>query len=231
MTGTREIRDLSHPLEEGVATFPGFPPPRMDHHISFEDSVGMVADGVQFAIDDIRLIGGSSTYIDAPRHFFPAGGDVAGIPIECVLDVPAVVVRAPADGRREYLPEDFDTVDVSGRAVLLATGWDARWATPAYIEGPPYLGGEAALRLVDRGAVLVGIDAVLVDDIEDVDRPSRPAHSALLAAGLPIIENMRGLTELPTTGARLTAIPAAVRGVGSFPVRAVAVIAAAVPAV
>ncbi len=217
--------DLSHAVEEGVETYPGFPTPTMDHHISFEQSKEYVAEGVVFAIDDIRLIGGSATYIDAPRHFLPDGGDVASIPLEKVVDLPIVVVPAPADGRREYLASDFEGLDLTGRAVLLRTGWDAHWATDAYKSGSPFLGAEGARALVEAGATLVGIDAVLIDDIDATGRPSQPAHSTLLAAGLPIIENLRGLHELPEAGARLTAVPAAVKDVGSFPVRAFARIA------
>ncbi|WP_062205905.1 cyclase family protein [Demequina salsinemoris] len=216
--------DLSHALEEGVETYPGFPTPTMNHFISFEDSKEMAADGIVFAIDDIRLIGGSSTYMDAPRHFLPEGGDVASIPLEKTFDLPLVVVSAPADGRRELLPEDFAGLELAGAAVLIRTGWDARWATPEYVVGSPFLGGAAAAMLVEAGVTLVGIDAVLIDDVEDGPLPTRPAHSTLLAAGLPIVENLRGLAALPETGARFFAVPAAVKGVGSFPVRAFAAV-------
>lgn len=217
------IVELSHVLAHGTETFPGFPPIQVGHHISFEDSLPTIAEGKQFAIDLITLIGGSGTYLDAPRHFDPHGPDIADLPIERLLDVPIVVVPAPSDGRREYRPSDFDGLELGGHAVLLATGSDARWGSANYATASPYLGGDAARFLVAAGVRIVGIDAVLIDDIADPDeRPAREAHASLLAAGIPIIENMTGLTTLPLLGARLTATPVRIRGVGSFPVRALA---------
>jgi kynurenine formamidase len=69
----------------------------------------------------------------------------------------------------------------------------------------------------------VGIDSLNIDDPTDAERP---AHSRLLRAGIPIIEHLTNLGAVPDVGARLTALPAPVRGMASFPVRAVAVWAA-----
>ncbi|MGA3561661.1 hypothetical protein [Melissospora conviva] len=52
----------------------------------------------------------------------------------------------------------------------------------------------------------------------------RPAHSALLAAGIPIVEHVRGLDALPPEGFRFTAAPPMVAGMATFPVRAFAVV-------
>jgi kynurenine formamidase len=84
------------------------------------------------------------------------------------------------------------------------------------------LTGDAARWLVDQGAVLVGIDSINIDDA--VPGGERPAHSVLLAAGIPVLEHLTGLDQLPTTGARLHAAPPRIKGFGTFPVRAHAVI-------
>lgn len=70
-----------------------------------------------------------------------------------------------------------------------------------------------------HGAALVGIDAANIDDMTD---PTRPAHTRLLAAGIPIVEHLTGLDQLPPTGARLTAVPLRIHGFGTVPVRAFA---------
>ena len=82
--------------------------------------------------------------------------------------------------------------------------------------------GAAAQWLVDAGAVLVGIDAVNVDDA--VPGGSRPAHTTLLAADVPVVEHLTGLDQLPATGARLHAVPLRLESVGTFSVRAYAVV-------
>ncbi len=215
--------DLSQSLEHGVSTYPGFPTPQMSHHITFEQSHAMIADGREYAIDLLTFVAGSATYIDAPRHMGREADDIAALPLERLVDRPAVIVPAPSDGRREYRPEDFDGRELEGAAVLLATGWDRYWGRPEYVTGSPYLGGDAARLLAARGAAVVGIDAVLIDDVDDpAERPLVDAHITLLRAGIPIVENLRSLDLIPESGALFTAVPASVRGVGSFPVRAYA---------
>jgi kynurenine formamidase len=75
--------------------------------------------------------------------------------------------------------------------------------------------------LVDGAAAIVGIDSLNIDDTKD---PARPAHTRLLAAGIPIVEHLCNLAALPGEGFRFTAVPPPVRGLGSFPVRAYAVV-------
>ena len=66
---------------------------------------------------------------------------------------------------------------------------------------------------------MVGIDSLNIDDAGD---GARPAHTVLLGAGIPIVEHLCGLGELPDDGFRFFAVPVKVRGMGSFPVRAFA---------
>ena len=57
--------------------------------------------------------------------------------------------------------------DVHGAAVLLHTGDDARFGTPAYSENRHFLTRAGATWLVDHCASLVGIDALNIDDTAD----------------------------------------------------------------
>jgi len=113
--------------------------------------------------------------------------------------------------------------DVRGKAVLVHTGWDAHWRTDQYFENHPFLTGEAALWLRDQGARLVGIDSLNIDDTTD---GHRPVHTTLLGAGIPIVEHLCGLEQLPVSGFRFSAVPAKVKGMGTFPVRAYAALPA-----
>jgi kynurenine formamidase len=106
--------------------------------------------------------------------------------------------------------------------VLVNTGWDRHWRTDAYFENHPHLTDSAARYLVDGGAVIVGIDSFNIDSIAT---GARPVHTVLLGEGIPIIEHMCNLGQLPDAGFFLTAAPVAVRGMGSFPVRAFATLA------
>lgn len=208
--------ELSHVIADGMTTYPGLPGPTISVHLSWADSRPNYAEGTEFSMDRIDLLGQTGTYVDAPRHRYADGADLAGVPLDRLADLPAVVVRT---GRRAVRPDDLEPLVVAGHAVLLHTGGDRDWGTPSYAVDAPYLTGEAAALLVERGAALVGIDAV---NIDDTAAPDRPAHTALLAAGIPIVEHLTGLGELPPTGARFTAAPPRIVAFGTFPVRAYA---------
>ena len=65
----------------------------------------------------------------------------------------------------------------------------------------------------------MGIDSLNIDDTSNGERP---AHSILLAAGIPICEHLTGLEALPASDFRFSAVPVKAKGMGTFPVRAYA---------
>jgi len=210
--------DLSHTVVDGMITYPGLPGPIICDFLSREASRGRYAPGVEFQIGKIEMVANTGTYIDSPFHRYAHGTDLAGLPLESLADLDAVVIQGA--GRALGIgPDAFEGHDVSGRAVLVRTGWDVHWGTPRYLSGNPYLTAEAAEYLVKGGAVLVGIDSLNIDNLED---SARPVHSTLLGAEIPIVEHLCGLAPLPDKGFRFSAVPAKVAGFGTWPVRAFA---------
>jgi arylformamidase len=212
--------ELSHVITAGMVTYPGLPAPEVTPYLTRETSREVYAPGTEFVIDWVRMLGNTGTYLDSPFHRHADGPDLAGLPLEELADLPAVVVRTAGSGRRAVGVEDLSGHDVAGCAVLLHTGGDAAFGTPAYGVDAPFLTGDGARWLAAQGAALVGIDAVNIDEI--VERGERPVHTLLLAAGIPIVEHLTGLDLVPDTGARFTAAPPRFSGVGTFPVRAYA---------
>jgi arylformamidase len=211
--------ELNHVLRDGMTTYPGMPGPAITPHLTREASAGHYAPGTTFAIERLTMVGNTGTYLDSPHHRFAGSADLSAIPLERTVDLPAVVVRVAGAAARGIDVGSLAALDVRGAAVLLHTGDDARFGTPAYADGHHFLTGAGAGWLADHGAALVGIDAVNIDDIADGERP---AHTRLLAAGIPIVEHLTGLDRLPPTGARFTAVPLRVAGMGTVPVRAFA---------
>jgi len=164
------------------------------------------------------MVANTGTYVDSPFHRYADGKDLSELPLESLADLEGIVVRhaGRAIGRSA-----FGDLDLSGKAVLVHTGWDRHWATDRYFEGHPFLTAEAARHIASSGAALAGIDSLNIDDTADL---SRPAHSILLRAGIPIAEHLCNLESLPTVGFRFFAVPVKVKRFGTFPVRAFAIV-------
>jgi arylformamidase len=167
----------------------------------------------------MRSVANTGTYIDSPFHRFAGGEDLADLSLSSLVGLDAVVVHAAGMSGRAIPREAFGAVDVLGKAVLVHTGWSRHWRTDQYFENHPFLTAAAAEYLRSAGAKLVGIDSLNIDDTQDAHRP---VHTVLLWAGIPIVEHLCGLERLPARGARFSAVPPKVRGMGTFPVRAYA---------
>jgi kynurenine formamidase len=213
--------DLSHVIEDGMITYKGLPAALICDHLSRLQSRDVYEAGTEFQIGRIEMVGNTGTYLDTPFHRYEHGYDLAGLLLEKVSDVPGVVV--PVDGVAGAIEAAvFEAVDVAGKAVLVRTGWDRHWRDDKYFEGHPFLTAAAASLLLERGAVLVGIDSY---NIDDVSGGARPMHSLLLGAGIPIVEHMTNLAALGGAAFRFFAVPPKIAGMGTFPVRAHAILA------
>jgi arylformamidase len=198
-----------------MITYRGLPAPVISDHLSRADSRKLYAAGTEFHIGKIELVANTGTYLDSPFHRYEDGADLAQLPLTSLADLDAVVVRV--NDRRSIAAQHFGNAEVAGRAVLVHTNWAAHWGGEQYFEGHPFLTKEAAEFLADAGAKLVGIDSYNIDDTADA---SRPAHSILLRAGIPIVEHLCNLDALPDSGFKFFAVPVKVKGMGTFPVRA-----------
>jgi kynurenine formamidase len=215
------LLDLSHDVEDGMITYRGLPAPVIRDHWTREESRRHFAPGTEFHIGRIEMVANTGTYVDSPFHRYAGGTDLAGLPLASLADLPGVVVRATQRIGRGIDRATLAATDVRGKAVLLHTGWDVHWRTERYFDGHPFLTADGAEWLAGQGAALVGIDSLNIDDTADL---RRSAHSTLLGRDIPIVEHLCGLERLPDSGFRFFAVPVKVRGLGTFPVRAFAVL-------
>ena len=216
------IVDLTHPIRDGLITFPGLPAPRISPHLTRAQSRSRYEPGTEFQIDAITMVGNTGTYLDSPFHRYADGQDLAALPLESCVELPAALARTVVSGSRAVDVGALAALEVAGRAVLLHTGGDAAWGRAGYATDAPYLTEAGARWLAERGARLVGINSVSIDDIQGGGR--RPAHSILPRAGISVVEHLTGLGRLPPTGFRFTAAPIPLAGFASFPTRAYATI-------
>lgn len=218
-TTTSRYVDLSHTIEHGMVTYKGFPGPVICDFMSREASKKFYAEGTSFQIGKIEMIANTGTYVDSPFHRFENGKDISEMPVEKFADLSAVVVRVNNMTGRAVDRDAFLKTDVRGKAVLVHTGWAQHWRTEQYLEGHPFLTEAAAVHLKEQGAVFVGIDSM---NIDDTSGGTRPVHTVLLGAEIPVAEHLCDLERLPLSGFIFSAVPAKVKGFGTFPVRAFA---------
>lgn len=211
--GMNRFIDVSHPIVEGMETYRPLPPPTVEVLNNYDAS--RYEGKAEFLIASLHLCGNTGTYVDAPRHRFRDGTDLAGLPLERLANLEVVVIDA-TDAGRAIGPDALPASDLRGKALLVRTEFSRRWGTESYFSDNPFLTAGACERLLAAGVAFVGIDSLNIDDIADM---ARPAHTTLLRAGVPICEHMTNLAAVPS-GGRLHAVPIAWVGGGTFPVRA-----------
>ena len=211
--------DLSHIIENGLVTYKGLPAPIICDYLSREESKKFYEEGTTFQIGKIEMVSNTGTYVDCPFHRFEHGKDLSEVELEKFAEIEGIVIRVPFGERLAVTPNELKGYAVADKAVLIHTGWDENWNTDAYYQGHPYLTKDAAEYLKDAGAKLVGIDSHNIDNTEG---RIRPVHTTLLGAEILIVEHLCNLSALPESGFKFSAVPPKFKGVGTFPVRAMA---------
>lgn len=211
--------DLSHTIENELITYKGLPAPIICDYLSRENSKQLYDEGTTFQIGKIEMVTNTGTYIDCPFHRFENGKDLSEIALESFTDLEGIVIRVPYTETLAITKEHLKKHEWRNRAILIHTGWDTYWNTENYYEKHPYLTKEAAEYLRDCSVKLVGIDS---HNIDNTTGKSRPVHTTLLGAEILIVEHLCNLSLLPDEGFLFSAIPPKFKGVGTFPVRAMA---------
>jgi arylformamidase len=211
--------DLSHTIENGLITYKGLPAPVICDYLSREASKKNYAEGTSFQIGRIDMVSNTGTYIDCPFHRFEHGNDLNDTPLEHFAELTGLVIRVPYQDGLGIGTDLLHRHDISGKAILFHTGWDVHWKTEHYFHDHPFLTENAAILLKERSVRLVGIDS---HNIDDTRINTRPVHTILLGSGILIVEHMCNLGALPDENFIFSAIPPKFKGVGTFPVRAMA---------
>ena len=219
--GSAVIVDLSHPLAPGMPGYPG------DPEVAATPVATIAAHG--FAVTALRLGTHSGTHVDAPSHAVEGGAAIDAIDPGRLIG-PARILRVTAG--------DGEPIGVAGlepqlaawsgeRIALVHTGWDAHWGTPRMLRHPA-VSIELADALLGLGVDVLGVDTLSPDLLQYASGSGAggpaalPAHARWLGAGGLIIENLRGLGEVPGQTCELIALPLRLAGLDGSPVRAVA---------
>jgi len=199
--------------------FPAYPPPTFTQWTTRE------VHG--FFAESMFLMSHTGTHVDAPFHFEPKGRKLQEMPLDRfiapghVLDLRGLPKKGKILTRHllASLPKAPRPIR-KGDAILLRTRWWERHrGTLAYLFQNPGVTRAAANLLLDWGVGLVGIDTANIDHPDD---GGYPAHHALLAADVPVIENVANLEVLGASPFLLLALPLNLQGTSGSPIRLVA---------
>jgi len=233
MKAAHTLLDLSWPVGPGMAMFPGDPPMELRPMGRYE------THGFLSHLASLPLHSG--THVDAPGHVLPGAAMLADLPLArfagpgVLLDLrqrPGLAVTA--QDLAPHMTALCALAATRGLAfVLLRTGDEARWGAPDYYLAGAHLSPQAATLLAGvPGLSGIGLDAGSADPLgptgppDSEDAGALPAHHALLGAGLLIVENLRGLDQLPpgTEASAFDFLCLPVLGADGSPVRAAALL-------
>ena len=208
-----------------MPTYPG------DPEVTLSPDATHEVDG--YATSELRAGTHAGTHVDAPRHTLADGETLDGLDPGSFAFEARLVDCRPLDPREPITDAqmpDPDGLDAGVDLLVVRTGWASHWGTDRYRDHP-YLTAAAAEACRELG-VGVGLDTFGPDPTPPAatagtastreDEPDgTPAHDALLADSLPVVENLCGLDGLPARF-RLYAFPLRLRDGDGSPVRAVA---------
>jgi kynurenine formamidase len=236
---TNHLVDLTHPFDAQTIYWPteeGFK--------LIPEAAGITDLGYYYAANRFMCAEHGGTHVDAPRHFYEQGETVDQLPLRRLVGPAACVdvsEKCAADPDYHVTVEDFQAWErangdsLEDKIVLINTGFGSRWP-----DRKTYLGtaeqGRAAVALLHfpgldptaadwlvakRHIRLVGIDTASIDHGQTHDYPT---HQRLFRSGVPALENLANLDQLPARGFTLTALPMKIAGGSGAPCRVVAVL-------
>lgn len=198
--------DISQPLRNGIAEWPG------DTPFSYEVAFSKAETG-SVNIGKITTSTHMGTHIDAPFHFDDNGVKVLDLPIDLYIGRARVLDVAGNEsvGRAELEALDFGGAE----RILLKTGRSSD--VTIFPEKFTYLREDVGPLLKERGVRLIGVDTPSVDPEQS---KTLDAHHALHANDVHILENIV-LARIEPGDYELIALPLPLVDSDGSPVRAV----------
>lgn len=198
--------DISHPLNNEIAVWPG------DTPFTYKTSVTKEQSG-SVNIGEVTMSVHTGTHIDAPFHFDDNGRKVLDLDINIYVGPTRVI---DVSGFESMGVEELSTYELEGvDRLLLKTS--ASTNASVFPRKIPYLRADAAPFLQEKGTRLVGLDVPSVDALDSKDLP---AHHTLFDYGIHILENVK-LDHVRPGNYELIALPLALEEADGSPVRAV----------
>lgn len=209
----KKFVDLSLPLNEKTPVYPGDPIPKFNVATTVEN------DG--YNLFGVYVGSQSGSHVDASYHFLNSGKRVDEMSLDNFFGRAMLIDMSHKMNNEEITYKDIKSYlpEVKNKPfILIKTGWDKTIGTDAFFEHP-YVGEDAAIALVEHGAVFLGMDTINVDKTGGTEFP---VHDLFALKDLMIGENWANFGEITGTELYLSAFPLNMNCDGS-PVRPVVI--------
>lgn len=179
------IYDLSTPIYNNGPQFPGQRPPIVN--------LAQLAVVKGATVEHLELMTHSATHIDAPLHFFPEKAALDQLPMSHFIGRCIAIDLRPLEPGHGITSSDLRRGDSDiheDDIVLLKTGWgDKRANTKEFLTEWPYMTGDGASYLVNKGVKGVGIEGLSMGGYNNPEK-ERASHLELLGHDKLIIEDL-----------------------------------------
>ncbi|EOP54663.1 kynurenine formamidase [Bacillus cereus VDM053] len=203
---TSQWIDISQPLNNDIATWPGDTPFSYEVSWSKENSGSVNVGKLTMSIH-------TGTHIDAPFHFENDGKKVLDLDIDVYVGTARVI---DVSGLESIGKKELESFNLEGvERLLLRTSSHGK--ANEFPDVIPHLRADIAPFLSEKGIRLIGVDVPSVDPLDDKELA---AHHQLFKHGIHILENVV-LDHVVDGDYELIALPLALTDADGSPVRAV----------
>jgi arylformamidase len=217
----RRIIDLTHPIHEGMTTYP-----TPWHPVVEITQLGR--HGIENRESRKLVIGThTGTHMDAPLHFIPGGGTIDQIPMDLLAGPARLVDFSHARPKQEMQTDDFRRALGRERPqrLVMRFDWSRYWGTMKYYQQQPFIAEEAAQWLIDHGVRLLAMDTAQADNPDNGRNAPKdsPVHKIMLGQGCYFLEYLTNLRRLRKTNFELIVLPLNILGADGAPARCIAI--------
>ncbi len=203
-----KVIDLTHPISADIPVyFPWHPPTSLEQTANYATH--------RCVVHKLSIGTHTATHIDAPGHIFEGMGTIDQYDPGLWVQDARVVDLTPRHARQEITAEELRARSLKpGMAVVLKTGWDARFGDADYYTTYPPLSPAGAEYLAALPIPLLAADTPFTMDV----------HRTMLRLGIPLVTNINNTARLNDGVVRLIAAPLLIAHGDGAPARVFAVV-------
>ncbi|MGE5315845.1 MAG: cyclase family protein [Acidobacteriota bacterium] len=201
------IIDLTHPITPRIPVyFPWHPATEIRQTANYAWN--------RCVVNALTIGTHTGTHIDAPKHVIEGGHAIDQYDTRLWMLDAYVCDFTPRAPGVAITAIDLEKKSIPGAtAVIIKTGWDARFGDADYYTTYPPLSNDAAEFLAGLGAPLIAADTPYTLDV----------HHILLRRGIPLVTNLNNTSRLQEGMVQLVSAPLLIESGDGAPARVFAV--------